>query len=56
MLNVEALGLVRMSFIFEIGDQFLMIKFTAVTRINKQWSLMDLQDELFRTDRAIQYK
>ena len=57
MLNVEDTGVSACVFYhWDWRSVFNDCKFTAVTRINKQWSLMDLQEELFRTDRAIQYE
>ena len=57
MLNVEDNGVSACVFhLWEWGSVCNDCKFTAVTRIKKQWSLMDLQEEQFRTDRAIQYK
>ena len=54
MLNVEDTGVSACVFhLWDWGSVFNDCKFTAV-RINKQWSLMDLQEELFRPDRAIQ--
>ena len=57
MLNVEDTGVSACVFhLRDWGSVFNDCKFTAVTRINKQWSLIDLQEELFRTDRAIRYE